>query len=521
MRTLYAKLTACRTGRPPHALTALRAGARAEEGFLLIEVIVSAVLVAIIVIGTFTGYDAVNRISADQRHHNQGAVLAAQAQEQLRTDAANALDTLELSPHSYTQTVDGTTYTIKQEAGYVNDSTQSSECSATGSASTSAKQNGSYLRITSSVTWPQLVASKRPALVESSIITPPTGSGVEVDAINAAEAPVSGVTAAVKYTAVEATLPTTLEGTTATGGCFVFSGIPATSALVSIGQKLGYVIPSGAFAIAPKEFSIAPNLTTHDQITLDEGGEIKAHFIYKGAAVNSDSFVAANTAMNVPPDFVVGGPKVNVNTEGTYEPVPLTYATSGTTAASPLHYPHGDLFPFAKTAWSVYAGDCEGNTAGAKNASVLLKPGELGEANVVPMAYLVINQYSTSTATTLDTSTASEVKVTNTSCTSFTTPNNASSAYYATKAYYERIQKTSAAHLEHPYFPNGKLKLCLAYNKGTTHRTFTVEPTLTVEAEHVENIYGGYTSSSSGEYTSPTGDKVKVSANSTSTTAKC
>jgi Tfp pilus assembly protein PilV len=515
MRTFYAKLSAGRTRRPPHALTRLRQRAQAEEGFLLIEVIISAVLVAVIVIGTFTGYDAVNRISADQRHHNQGAVLAAQAQEQLRTDAANVLDTLELTPHTYTQTVDGTTYTIKQEASYVNDTTQSAECSATGAASTGAKQNGNYLRITSSVTWPQLVAAKRPALTESSIITPPTGSGLELDAINAAEAPVSGVTSTVTYTAIEATLPTTLTGTTGAGGCFVFSGIPATSALVSVSPKLGYVIPSGAYEIKPKEFSIAPNLTTHDQITLDEGGAIKANFKYKGASVTSDSFVAANTSMNVPPDFVVGGTNVKVNTEGTYEPVPLTYATSGTTAKSLLHYPSGDLFPFAKSPWSVYAGDCENNTAGAKNAEVSLKPGELAEVNV-PMADLVINLYEGTSGTTLN-PTTSDVKATNTACSSFETPNNASAAYYEKETYYERLQKTSGGHLEHPYFPSGKVKVCVAYNNGTTHRTFTVEPTLTVETAREENFYIGKTT----EYTSsPSNDKVKVTTSSF-TTLKC
>src|ERR1700724_2610614 len=120
--------TACRSsvGRRPHARRPIRDQpaqlARRErrplpgsqDGFLLIEVIVSAVLVGIIVIATFTGFAVVNRVSADERFHNQAAALAAESQEQLRSDPASALQTLE-SGHSYKQTIGGTTYTIAQQ----------------------------------------------------------------------------------------------------------------------------------------------------------------------------------------------------------------------------------------------------------------------------------------------------------------------------------------------------------------------------------------------------------------------
>ena len=150
----------------------------AEGGFLLIEVIVSALLVALIVIATFTGFDVVNRTTADQRHHNQAAVLAAQSQEQLRTNPASTLDALEESPHTYTETVGGTTYTITQSATLINGST-----GPPAAPTKNTKRLRAYIEITSSVTWPQLAAStgKRPVVTQSSIITPPDGSGLEVD----------------------------------------------------------------------------------------------------------------------------------------------------------------------------------------------------------------------------------------------------------------------------------------------------------------------------------------------------
>ena len=116
-------------GRPPAdrlpnrfgpARRRLRAAAGAppaEAGFLLVEVIISALLVGLIVIATLTGFDVVNRASASQRQHDQAALLAAAvpgaAAQRSRSHPADAPMA---SPHSYTQTVGGAVYTIKQSA---------------------------------------------------------------------------------------------------------------------------------------------------------------------------------------------------------------------------------------------------------------------------------------------------------------------------------------------------------------------------------------------------------------------
>ena len=87
-----------------------------DAGDTLIEVIISALLTGLIVVAVFTGFNESNKVSQDERAHNQASVLAAQSQEQLRSDPASALDTLASSPHEYTQTVGGTTYKITQSA---------------------------------------------------------------------------------------------------------------------------------------------------------------------------------------------------------------------------------------------------------------------------------------------------------------------------------------------------------------------------------------------------------------------
>ena len=98
------------------ALRARLGETRGEDGFLLVEVMVSAMLVAMIVVATFNGLDVATRLSADQRRHDQAAILAAQSQEQLRSEPASALNALVGTPHSFTKEVGKTKYTITQEA---------------------------------------------------------------------------------------------------------------------------------------------------------------------------------------------------------------------------------------------------------------------------------------------------------------------------------------------------------------------------------------------------------------------
>ncbi len=149
---------------------------------MLMEVVISALLVGLIVVATFTGFDVVNRVTAEQRRHNEAALLAAQSQEQLRSNPATTLDTLESEPHVYTRTVGGTVFTITQQAQPVNATGTATGCNATETKS----KTSTNILITSTVTWPTLKASKRPAVEQSSIITPPTGSALEVDITNGA-----------------------------------------------------------------------------------------------------------------------------------------------------------------------------------------------------------------------------------------------------------------------------------------------------------------------------------------------
>ena len=470
---------------------------RAADGFLLIEVIISSLIVAVVVVSTLTGFDVINRSTADERNHNQAAVLAAQSQEQLRTDSVSTLDALETSPHTYTRVVGGTTYSITQEAKAVNGSQSSTGCSVTNTTG----QTAASVQITSSVTWPALGA-KRPAVKESSIITPPTGSALEVDVGNAPAptAGVAGVTAIVKYTSVLTHAPGTLEATTDSNGCLVFGGIPANSAIVEIVEKLRFVTPSGALKIAPKEFTITPNTTTHDAVTYNEGGRIAAEFTYKGATewegqkVKSDTFVAFNSNIPAAPEFELGstGFQYEAGGEEHYKALTGSYATAAFTPAG-LKYLSGDLFPFpSANPWAVYAGDCTKNNAEVITAkevklpeAVYVEPGKTTTVKV-PTSHVQLNVYSgTQLSKGVLEATSYPVKITNTECEGAPVPNNASAAPII-----EHNQaSTSAGHLENPFQPFGKATLCV-FNKAAG-KTYTVNYSNSTVAGPTANVYIG------------------------------
>ncbi len=503
--------------------------AQREDGLTLIEVVITTLLVALIAVGTLTGFQTIDRASADERFHDEAVLLAAQSQEQLRSDPASTLDNLVGAANharTYTTTIDKNIYTIKQEANYFNESKPGSDCLATGATESSAKNDGDYLRVTSSVTWPQLNATNRKAVTESSIVTPPDGSALEIDATNGAnpEEALSGVSSIVKYTGVEASQLTTVEGTTGTAGCVVFGGIPATSAKVEIKELSGYVTESGAPKVPTKEVTIAPNITTHDPVVLNEGGAIAVNFTYGGKQVGGSTFVAAHEGAINANEFTVGAAKFEYESgvEKKYKTVTTEsgqgYSTSATTPIASA-YPTGDLFPFPysstiqkfKKKWQVYAGDCTENNAHAidnsvANVEAIVLPGQTTPAVNVPMTDLVLNVY-TGTVKTPEALTTKiyKIKITNTACSKSVAPNNASAANL------EHTQETTATgHLKYPFQPFGKAKLCLA--NPTENRIYTVEPTLSEPVEHFDTIY----LKESSKYNSPgSGDPVTVTTGTT------
>jgi type II secretory pathway pseudopilin PulG len=468
---------------------ARRGGLAGEEGLTLIEVMVSALMVGFIAIATFNGLTVATDATASERFHSQAALLAAQSQESLRSDSAATLDPLERNPHVYTQTVGGETYTITQSDQWVDDAKQNASCSATSKEHNSAA--GNYLQVHTKITWPQQAAASEHPLEQYSIITPPDGSGLEIDVLNGLipEQPVAGVT----VIAGEA------ESTTGEAGCVIFGGIPATRVNVEA-FKVGDVTETGAIKKVFPELLVVPNITTHAEVTLNQGAAIKAEFTHEGKAATGDTFVAFNSKLEPAPNFELGSTRFKepFGKEGEYDALPgeievspgKSYKATATTPISPEHYATGDLFPF-ENAWAVYAGDCPANNPHVADESQFpesaipsITPAPGATATVqVPTSEVKLEVYKTKKsvggggfATTIY-----PVKITNTACqkekeekekeTKKTyIPDNAS--VYSLVHTQNTTGTGKAGQLEAPYQPFGKsFELCL-WNKEA-QRTYT------------------------------------------------
>jgi Tfp pilus assembly protein PilV len=533
-----------------HRYRSSRGGAAVgEDGFMLLEVVITALLVGLITVATLTGFDAVDRNTAAQRQHDEASFLAAASQEQLRSDPASALETLELSPHQFTQTSGGNTYTITQHTKILGAGESSAACSVVQKN----RQSANAIRVTSTVTWKEQELGHRPAVVEAGVITPPVGSGLEIDAANAPNptAGVSGVTAEVQYTASKGGSAATVEQTTGVEGCVIFTGIPATTATVKIRELLGYVTTAGETAYPAKEVTLAPNYTTHDQVTYNQGGAISAQFAYKGAThfthlnnegktpeineeVKGDTFVAANSLINANPDFEVGSTRSQLGTGGVYEVLPSTYGSEATSPKESAKYPSGNLFPFlekkitggkseGENSWTVYAGDCSLNepeviTSKAVKVSenVTVHPATTTTVQV-PMSYVTFNLYSGTEAQAkakahlweaLETATSYPVTITNTKCAGVT-PNNEA----AIKDEHTQSTTTEATlphyggHLEDPFQPFGSYSLCVFKKIGSSGTTYTTASNYENKATPgaTVNIYLGQSAGTSGGVTVVTG----------------
>src|ERR1700742_2169138 len=111
-----------------------------QEGFIIIEVLVSAIILALVAGAVLTLITATTRGAANQRVHSVAYGLAQEAQAKLRTKRVS-----ELTSYSKTEppAVGGTTYPAATQAVYVSNTTQPVSCGE--------NDEPDYIRLTSTV----------------------------------------------------------------------------------------------------------------------------------------------------------------------------------------------------------------------------------------------------------------------------------------------------------------------------------------------------------------------------------
>lgn len=295
-----------------------------EEGFALIEVVVSAAVLVIVVLGVLAAMDAVSSTASGNQSKTVASTLAERDLERLRGLKTSDLTQLpSIETESKQVKVGAITYTVVSKAQWVIDSTGADISCALPNGS------GSYLRITSTVTAP---SSRIKPVTLSSIVAPQPGKGTVTALVrNAAGQPVSNLP-------VQADGPTPKTIATNSAGCAVFADSEAGSYVLRLNQS-GWVDPDGKQLVEKNATVSAGNLTTIEFI-YDRASSFNVKVVTKrpGAGTQVDDRSQAVTAAHTGLSS-------------------LFKIVTSTTAA--LNFPFTSMFPFT-TPYQVYSGDCTG-----------------------------------------------------------------------------------------------------------------------------------------------------------------
>ena len=332
-----------------------------ETGDTIIEVLISALLLGLVVVGTLTGINSANRATSLDRERSQADALAQQDEDRLRSEPVSKLSELSASHEAVIHEVNagGTKYTITSTAKYIADTTATSSCKSTTS-------EADYIQTASTVTWSELGKGK--PVVETSIVSPPPASALIVQVLNQNSEAVPGMN-------VVATGPSPVSAVTSANGCAVLAVSPGEYKLNV--SKPGYVDQNG-YAESEKDpvtdspFYVVAETSVKKEYVFAEAGALKVEFenpVTKSKATETgDSFVVANA--NTKP------------TSRTF-PFPETIGTYHKEITSPA-----TLFPFASAKYSVYAGTCEEDNPHVVNpenpepTAVTVPVGHTGEVTV-------------------------------------------------------------------------------------------------------------------------------------------
>jgi Tfp pilus assembly protein PilV len=316
-----------------------------QRGDTLIEVVISALVLAAIVVGTLTGLNSANRVTSLDRERSQADTLAQQEEEQLRSLPINKLSELS-ETHKVIQhevNAGGTEYKIASTAQYISDATATSSCSSTS-------PQADYIETSSKVTWNALGEGK--PVVETSIISPPPSADAIAQVTNESGEPVPKMT-------VTSTGPTNMTTETSTDGCAILALLPGEYALNV--HRTGYVdensyANSDEDPLTDSPFYIVAENTVKKAYEFAEAATLEASFENSATKVeaNGDTLVAYN---------------VNAN------PANKTFGTVGKLEPKI----DASLFP-ASSKYVFFAGSCQEDEPHAVGASDLegveLHPGE-------------------------------------------------------------------------------------------------------------------------------------------------
>jgi Tfp pilus assembly protein PilV len=338
--------------------------ARSEQGFALIEVVVSALILVATTGGVISLLTATEHSGAEQRHRAHAFSVAQEDQARMRAIQITSLNTA-MQPR--TVTLNGTTYTVTSSATFVSDKTSSTNC-------TGSSVSADYVKLSSKVTWPGMEAA--PVNLEG-IVSPVSGSldpnngSLAITVKNAAqqgisEAGLNGIGAGA------------FSGYTNSEGCSLFGGLPAGNYTLTPTLSSEYVDFNGK-APGAKSISVTAGNVTPIALEYDRAGKVNLNFQVKKPS--SSEFQTSNSEAVVA--FSTG---IQGETKAFWS---SNKQLANTVVAEPL-------YPFTYS-YSFYAGSCTENkpTSASGEATAIVPPGgEVTKTITLPGLYIKVKNSS-------------------------------------------------------------------------------------------------------------------------------
>jgi len=309
----------------------------AEDGFILIEVLVSAVILAIVAGAVLALITATTHSAASARDHSVAYGLAQEDQAQLRTMQISRLNR---SFQPRTVEIGGTSYRVESKGVFVNDKSGTTSCTA-------ANASADYVTITSTVSSPTLL---HPVTLQS-VVSPTSGSldpshgTISFQVNNALGGGVSGISLTGSGTS-------NFSGSSDSSGCAVFADLPSGNyKVVAIGH--GLITPEGKETWTKEQVGAPASGTQQVPIRFETPGTIAAKFVYK-EPTTGELAPAPVDSMEL------------YNSEN--EQKTITFWAPAATPRAP-ELKDESVFPFP-TKYKVYAGSCTSNEPDPKNEGI-------------------------------------------------------------------------------------------------------------------------------------------------------
>jgi Tfp pilus assembly protein PilV len=309
-----------------------------ERGSLLIEVLVSAVLVAVIGVALFGALNSAAQVSGKSKTRAGAAAVAQDDQERMRAMPVASLNNFR--DHRDPVVMGKIAYVVDSRAEWIADAKGATDCTANGAAA-------DYLKITSTVSAKNIPL--KPVVVTSTV-TPAPGTftsdegSLAVSVTGADGTGRSGVNVSINGPASDVQL-------TDANGCAFFGYEPVGGYNVTANAS-GYVDPNGN-AQATGATSVGSQSVATLPLSYDLAGEVKVTYVTKPddrpeQVTNQTSLGASNSGLATPGVRYLGDGAAH---------------TSFDTGPS--------MYPFP-SAYSLFAGDCANNDP--QNVSAIPPP---------------------------------------------------------------------------------------------------------------------------------------------------